>query len=87
MEVEKEAAKTPVCFSPTMSEVTLSLPCDPFDRVNFVSDAILIDPKEKVYHSNMIDALKKGMKHHAFTLEYDADGDVHYKKRIRIRLG
>lgn len=50
-------------------------------------DAILIDPKEKVYHSNMIDALKKGMKHHAFTLEYDADGDVHYKKRIRIRLG
>jgi len=50
-------------------------------------DAILIDPKNTSYHSKLLDALKKGMKHHAFTLEYDADGDIHYKKKIRIRLG
>ena len=49
-------------------------------------DSIVIDLKDKHYHSKMQEAVKLGIQLHAFVLEYDVEGDILFKKEVSVQL-
>jgi DNA-binding sugar fermentation-stimulating protein len=49
-------------------------------------DSVVIDVKDKVYHSKMRQAVEAGIHLHAFVLEYDMDGDILFKKEVSVGL-
>ena len=48
--------------------------------------SLLINSNDKEYQSKLLGAVEKGVRLHTFVLEYDPEGDIHFKQTIRVKF-
>jgi len=49
-------------------------------------NSLLINPKDRAYTKQIMAALEKGVRLHAFLLDYDPDGDITFQKKVPIKI-